>query len=466
MANLSPGRNSRPPSQQNLDEIETARAAARLDFAAILESLDNTAQANLLQILAQLSGAPARRVMEHPAPPSAANARATPSRSDRMERRNFSNPAHNVDALHQMTELLATLQRNHTNGRPAHPENLRPATRHVEAPEAATDEEEGERGIFEEIDEGNGPCPLPHAPTPHSSSALVPIPPARPHLRSALVKSNGVRTQMFGFERIQIIARHALSALPSEGSEQAALYLKEIEQEAEEKILFLFTADQRGFDMANVALKIKYGEVVEDKTVKSAAQIVAAMKKSRPDRTTSYTQRYNQNNRGRGNGERSWNKWRRDGDGRCFICREPGHGLHCIANSFPSLVTICLGSSHGFFYQSFPQRLCMFFPASSSHAAPPSYLPALASLLLSAPSPSHWSSSLPQFPLITLLSLVVAANYSLPRLPYSAIPSSLSSLPSPARPAPPLPLLLVDTLLPPPARPAHPLPLLLACPFP
>ncbi|CAI7754586.1 unnamed protein product [Closterium sp. NIES-53] len=209
VANLSPGRNSRPPSQQNLNEIETARAATRPDFAAILESLDNTAQANLLQILEQLSGAPARRVMERPTSPSAANARATPSRSDRMERRNVSNPAHNVDALHQMTELLATLQRNHANGRPAHPENLRPATRHVEAPEAATDEEEGERGIFGENNEGNGPRPLPHAPTPHSSSALVPIPPARPHLQSALVKSDGVRTQMFGFERIQIIARHA-----------------------------------------------------------------------------------------------------------------------------------------------------------------------------------------------------------------------------------------------------------------
>ncbi|CAI7784019.1 unnamed protein product [Closterium sp. NIES-53] len=148
VANLLPGRNSGPPSQQNLDEIETARAAARPDFAAILESLDNTAQANLLQVLAQLSGAPARRVMECTASPSAANARATLSRSDRMERRNVSNPAYNVDALHQMTELLATLQRNHANGRPAHPENLRPATRHVEAPEAAADEEEGERGIF------------------------------------------------------------------------------------------------------------------------------------------------------------------------------------------------------------------------------------------------------------------------------------------------------------------------------
>ncbi|GJP55108.1 hypothetical protein CLOM_g14095 [Closterium sp. NIES-68] len=90
--------------------------------------------------------------------------------------------------------------------------------------------------------------------------------------------------------------------------------------------LTLAHPDQRGFEVANMALKIKYGEVVEDKNVKAASQIVAASKK-RPTRPTHPTSRPEPPLRPRGQGERLWNTWRRDGDGRCFYCREPGHGM-------------------------------------------------------------------------------------------------------------------------------------------
>ncbi|CAI5475453.1 unnamed protein product [Closterium sp. Yama58-4] len=303
------GEQQDPRNQQGIVEI-----------ADIIARLDPASQQHLRRIFAETAG---ERVT---ARSSASTERRTAEiNSARYTQVNIGAEANNNEAIRHALGLLAALQRNNAGDPAPAPENSRPAAATAPRPRAPPPlnherNDDDDRANAENLDEGNtvrlklNPAPI----------NLAPIPPARPQLRSSLVKSDGIRTQLFSFERIQAIAQHAISILPSHGGEQLGEYLQQIVDEAEEKIHLLFTADQRGFEVANMTLKIKYGEVVEDKNVKAATQIVAASKK-RPHRSTT-SSRPNPAPRNRGQGERHWT-WRRDGDGRCFYCQEPGHGI-------------------------------------------------------------------------------------------------------------------------------------------
>ncbi|CAI5457479.1 unnamed protein product [Closterium sp. Yama58-4] len=323
--NLDPARADRRPDsanrRANQGEQQDPRnqAAGISEIAEIIARLDPASQHNLRRIFPETAGD--RGIARSSA---STGRRAAENNSARYTDINIGAAADNNDAIRHAIGLLAALQRGNNGDPAAAADPVRPAAPAAprsRAPLPLDPEgvDDGDHTNFENLDEGNPARPK--APAPLN---LAPIPPARPQLRSSLVKSDGIRTQLFSFERIQAIARHAFSILPSQGVEQLADYLQQIIDEAEEKIHFLFTADQRGFEVANMALKIKYGEVVEDKNVKAATQIVAASKK-RPHMPATST-RPNPAPRNRGQGERHWT-WRRDGDGRCFYCREPGHGI-------------------------------------------------------------------------------------------------------------------------------------------
>ncbi|GJP77966.1 hypothetical protein CLOP_g8286 [Closterium sp. NIES-67] len=304
---------------RGIPQISTPGVA---EIAEMIARLDPAAQRNLQRIF---TGAAGERVT---ARSTASTAPHSAEHNSARYTDNNVNAGTNNEAIHHVLGLLAALQRGNGADPAPPPEPARvaatvaPRSRLPAPAPEPVDDEMDEEAPHATLDEGNAARPK----SASASLTLAPIPPARPQLRSSLVKSDGIRTQLFSFERIQAIARHAISVLPLDGGEQAADYLQQIVEEAEEKIHFLFTADQRGFEVANMALKIKYGEVVEDKNVKAASQIVAASKK-RPTRPTHPTSRPEPPLRPRGQGERLWNTWRRDGDGRCFYCREPGHGM-------------------------------------------------------------------------------------------------------------------------------------------
>ncbi|CAI5484831.1 unnamed protein product [Closterium sp. Yama58-4] len=139
------------------------------------------------------------------------------------------NIANNDNIIQQAMALLTALQQGAANRRTPPPEPNRPAGQSARAPNqpppmAPDVNDNPPAALVDSDDEGNHRARI--AVPSNAATALAPIPPARPQLRSALVKSDGIRTQVFSFERIELIARHTLAALFAsvEGHEQIATY--------------------------------------------------------------------------------------------------------------------------------------------------------------------------------------------------------------------------------------------------